>query len=266
MDTRAEIIKFHGISSTLNIIYEDENIILLDKPVGLLCHDTGQSGLSRFNIQDTLINRIKAYLYKKGEFVPENEHSFEPSLCNRIDRNTGGIVIAAKNTESLRVMNEKIKLRHVKKLYLCILKGVPRKRTATLTAFLEKDEATNTVKISNTKTDTNKTIITKYRILSEKNGLALAEIELITGRTHQIRAHMAYIGYPLLGDGKYGKLKGCNRGSHFTPLQYTGQGKQALYSYKLEFLQAENNLLDYLHGRCFKVEKVDFAIDFISDF
>ncbi|MCL1788868.1 MAG: RluA family pseudouridine synthase [Oscillospiraceae bacterium] len=235
--------KFHGISTNLNIIYEDAHILLADKPAGLLCHDG----------RDNLINRIKAYLYKKGEFEPENENSFEPALCNRIDRNTGGIVIAAKNAETLRVMNDKIKFRQVTKLYLCLLTGVPKQKEATLTAYLQKDEATNTVKITNKKTSENKTIITKYRILSEKDGLALAEIDLITGRTHQIRAHMAYIGYPLLGDGKYGRNR-INK-------QY-GVDKQALYSYKLIFnaeKDAENSHLNYLSGRCFEVKEVWFT-------
>jgi len=138
--------KFEGISTNINIVYEDDNIILIDKPVGLLCHDG----------QNSLIDRIKAYLYKKGEFDPEAEQSFEPSLCNRIDRNTAGIVIAAKNAESLRVMNEKIKLRQVKKLYLCILTKVPEKREGTLTAYLQKDESANTVTVSNKKNEDNK--------------------------------------------------------------------------------------------------------------
>ncbi|MCL1902790.1 MAG: RluA family pseudouridine synthase [Oscillospiraceae bacterium] len=234
--------KFHGISTKLQIIYEDGNILLADKPVGLLCHDG----------TDNLINRIKAYLYKKGEFNPENENSFEPALCNRIDRNTGGIVIAAKNAESLRVMNEKIKQRLIKKLYLCILTSVPQQKEATLTAFLEKDETTNTVKITAHKTSENKTIVTKYRILKEKNGLALAEIDLLTGRTHQIRAHMAYIGCPLLGDGKYGRNR-INK-------QY-GVTKQALYSYKLMFSfddDQKNTHLDYLNGRSFEAGDIWF--------
>jgi 23S rRNA pseudouridine955/2504/2580 synthase len=239
--------KFHGISANINIIYEDENILLADKPVGLLCHDGTSS----------LIDRIKAYLYKKGEFVPEDENSFEPALCNRIDRNTGGIVIAAKNAEALRVMNEKIKLRQVTKLYLCILTGVPKEKEATLTAFLQKDEESNTVKITGRKTPTNKTVITKYRILDVRgnSGLALAEIDLLTGRTHQIRAHMASIGCPLLGDGKYGRNK-INKQHGFD--------KQALYSYKLIFHSAEGdtptsgNHLKYLNNKSFEVENIWF--------
>jgi len=203
----------------LNIVYEDENILLLDKPVGLLCHGA-DAGTGKQSDSDTLINRVKAYLGYNDSFT------FEPALCNRIDRNTGGIVIAAKTAEALRIMNEKIKQGEVKRYYLCILTGVPAHKKATLTAYHEKDSKTNTVRVSNRKTPRNKTMITKYQILESRNGLSLAEVELITGRTHQIRAHMAFIGHPLLGDGKYGS----NRVN-----KLHGFDKQALYSHRTVF-------------------------------
>jgi 23S rRNA pseudouridine955/2504/2580 synthase len=244
---------FYGVSTKLNIIYEDENIILADKPAGLLCHESGE------NCSDTLSNRIKAYLYGKNEFVPKNENSFEPALCNRLDRNTGGIVVAAKTAEALRVLNDKIRRREVKKLYLCILTGIPEKKTATLTAYLEKDETSNTVKITGKKTPLNKTIVTSYRVLKtiEKDGgLSLAEVDLITGRTHQIRAHMAYIGHPLLGDGKYG------RRADFAYGKKLGFKFQALYAYKLVFEFKENCPLDYLNGGSFETGKEQFLKTF----
>ena len=189
--------------SSLDIVYEDDNILLCDKKCGLVVHED-ESGVS-----DTLINRILHYLYDKGEYKPEQEHSFVPALCNRIDRNTSGIVICAKNAQSLRILNQKVKDRELDKRYLCVTVGVPPKKEDTLTAYHERNENTKTVKITDKKTPHNKTMTTQYKVLktSADSRLALLEVKLITGRTHQIRAHLAHIGYPLLGDGKYGMLR-----------------------------------------------------------
>lgn len=241
--------EFMSVSPVLNIIYEDENIMLLDKKNGMVVHEDDG------NTSDTLINRVKRYLYDKGEYDPNEENSFAPALCNRLDRNTGGIVIAAKNAESLRILNQKIRDREIEKYYLCITVGVPPKRTDTITAYLEKDSASNTVKVTDRKTGANKTIVTSYRVIRDNGSLALAEIKLGTGRTHQIRAHMAHIGCPLLGDGKYG-INRINR-------EYKVK-TQALYSYRLKFaFSSESGRLGYLDGKEFRADKVWFEDMFL---
>lgn len=247
-DTAAET-EFLTAPPVLNIVYEDENILLVDKKNGLVVHEDDEK------TSDTLINRILHYLYDKGEYKPEEENSFVPALCNRLDRNTGGIVIAAKNAESLRILNQKIKDRELEKRYLCITVGIPPKKHDTMTAYLEKNADGNTVKVTDKKTPSNKTIITTYDVLKTGGKLALVEVKLETGRTHQIRAHFAHIGCPLLGDGKYG-INQVNR-------EYKIK-TQALYSYKLKFTFAgdDNGCLDYLNGREFTVKDVWFENKF----
>lgn len=238
---------FLHITPKLSILYEDENILLADKRPGMVVHASDDE-------TNSLIEHIKAYLYQKGEYDHENEHAFVPALCNRIDRNTGGIVIAAKNAEALRIMNQKIKDREMKKLYLCIACGRFEKKSDELLGYLFKDEKQNRVYITKTSKPGTKTCITRYRVLREKKDLSLVEVELITGRTHQIRAHLASIGHPLLGDGKYGK-NAVNK-----QYGYTGQ---ALYAYKLRFVfTTDAGCLSDLNGKEFCVQNVPFLKEF----
>ena len=228
----------------LNIVYEDENLLLVDKRPGLSVHADETEKVN------TLINHIQAYLYQKREWNPKWENAFAPALCNRIDRNTGGIVIAAKNAEALRIINEKIRAHELEKSYLCITVGRPKRPEGKIEGFLLKDEAKKEVRFFHKPVPGGKTAVTLYRTLESRNGLSLVECRLLTGRTHQIRVSMAEIGCPLLGDGKYGKGD-VNRRYHET--------RQALYSYKLRFdFPTDAGTLNYLKGKEFTVENVPF--------
>lgn len=214
-------------NSDIDIVYEDDNIIIVNKPQGLVVH-TDDKGT-----EDTLIARIHSYLYKNGEYNPACEQSFVPALCNRIDRNTSGLVIAAKNAEALRIVNEKIKNREIKKFYMCVTENIPHQKEDTLISHLSRDD--KKVRISND----GKEIKTKYKVVKTKGKYALLEIELLTGRTHQIRAQMADIGCPLRGDVKYGAAP---------------NGTYKLCSYKIEFsFSAQSGKMEYLNGKIIRI-------------
>lgn len=233
--------KFVPAVSDFDIVYEDDNLILINKEAGIVVHadDKGTS--------DTLINRVKSYLYEKGEYDPKNEHSFAPSLANRLDRNTSGIIIAAKNAAALRAVNEKIKSREIKKIYLCVVEGHPKSRD-TLTSYLTRGE--KIVSIGQEKSASSKEIRTRYRVIASDGDTSLVEAELMTGRTHQIRAQFAAIGHPLAGDVKYGAKKTENR--------------YELCSSKLIFdFVSDAGILNYMTGREFSVS-AKFASRFLS--
>lgn len=227
-----------------NIIYEDENIILINKPVGLLSHGTGE------DFEDNIVDSMISYLIEKGEYVPRIEKTFTPSICNRLDRNTSGIVIGTKNYKSLKLINESMRQQNIRRFYKTIVKGrVDIDFQGE--SYLIKDEKKNRVKVLKDKEHGAKNIITKGRVLKKNPSYSLLEVELITGRTHQIRAYLSSLGHPLIGDRKYGDKK---TNAYFK--NKYNLDNQWLHAYKIDFSGMKDDL-EYLNGKGFQGEMKD---------
>ncbi len=234
----------------LNIVFEDEHIILLHKPPGLLSQPD-DSGMGR-----SLIEMVQAYLFASGQWSPERENAFAPALAHRIDRNTGGLVLAAKTAEALRILNEKFRAREIDKYYLCLVHGVPQPPRGTLRHYLQRDLQARRVVVREQRQGGAKTALTAYRVLESRGALSLVECRLLTGRTHQIRAQWAAAGHPLLGDGKYG-TNSRDRAAGFT--------HQALYAHRLVMsFPTDAGCLNSLRGREFVLPEVPFVNAFLA--
>ncbi len=232
-----------NFSRAFSVVYEDKNLLVVNKNQGIPVHpDRNQS-------ENTLIHLVLDYLTQKENY--NENHSFTPSLCHRLDRNTGGLVMIAKNDQTLKVILEKMKTGEIKKYYQCLVIGKVEKKEAVLKAFLEKDDKNSRVYIKTEKTRNSFEILTKYRLLSYENfpdineTISRLEVELVTGRTHQIRAHLAFTGHPLVGDGKYG----TNSFNRLVKARY-----QALWACRIVFdFKRDAGILGYLKGKKLEV-------------
>lgn len=247
-ETPAPEDRWRRAPAAVEVVYEDAHLLLLCKPVGLVVHEDESDS------PDTLIDRAKHYLYNKGEWDPAREQSFAPALCNRIDRNTGGLVIVAKTAAALRILNEKIRCRELSKYYLCLVHGSLSPASGELSDYLRRDTDKKQVFVEQRRENGAVTARLRYRTLERCGGLSLLECELLTGRTHQIRVQLASRGHPLAGDTKYGTLA-QNRDLPFKT--------QALWSYRLCFdFPTDAGPLSYLRGRVFTAPEPPFLAAF----
>jgi len=206
----------------LKITFEDENILLVEKWPGVLVHADKKNG------DPTLTDYVLSYLHDKGDYLPENEVTFTPASCNRLDRNTSGIVIFGKTFEGLKALNEMVRDRKVQKYYMALVQG--KLKDGRYDAYISKDESQNLSKIYNEGGADRKKISMEVKTLETVGSYSLLDIELITGRSHQLRAHLSHLGNPIVGDSKYGDKKL----NSFFNNKY-GVNYQFLYAYKLIF-------------------------------
>lgn len=234
------------MTSKLQIIYEDKHILLLNKPANMLSQKAKSSDIS-------INEEMLAYLLETEQITGEELKTFRPAVCNRLDRNTSGLIVAGKTLIGLQTMAEVFKDRSLHKYYLCLVSGEVVKEQ-TIDGWLTKDEKQNKVQISRECTEGALPIHTQYTPLETKNGITLLKVWLITGRSHQIRAHLASIGHPIIGDAKYGNRKVNQKFTEAFGVKY-----QMLHSYQLVMPQIKGEL-GYLSGKEFTA-KVPLVFD-----
>lgn len=234
--------KFHTTvyrktSRKLNIIYEDSHIVLVNKPAGMLSQRADGP-------EPSLVEYLTTYLIESGSMTMEQLATFHPSVCNRLDRNTSGIVIAGKSLAGLQEMSRLLGDRSLHKYYRCIVSG-RMQGSCRLKGYLKKDHTTNQVTVLDEPERDALPIETEYRAVAYGDGITLLEVLLITGRSHQIRAHLASVGHPIIGDPKYGKQGTNERYSRSHHVHH-----QLLHAYRLEFPRMEGTF-SYLSGKSF---------------
>ncbi|PJI07314.1 MULTISPECIES: RluA family pseudouridine synthase [Clostridium] len=227
--------KFVRIENNFKVVYEDENMLLVEKWPGVLVHSDKEKN------SPTLTDYVLSYLYDKGDYAPENEVTFTPSPCNRLDRNTSGIVIYGKNFEALKDLNEMIRERRINKFYLAIVKG--KIKDGIYEAYIKKNTTSNKSKIFDKFVEGSKKVSMSVKLIETCGSFSFIEIELLTGRSHQLRSHLSHLGNPILGDPKYGNKDVNNYFENKFGLNY-----QFLYAYKLIFRNCPEKL-NYMENK-----------------
>ncbi|MBB6697378.1 RluA family pseudouridine synthase [Clostridium algidicarnis] len=226
---KEEGLKFQNAKADFKSVYEDANMLLLEKWPGVLVHSDKKKG------EPTLTDYVLTYLYEKGDYIPEKELTFTPASCNRLDRNTSGIVIFGKNFDSLKALNEMIRERKIKKYYCALVKG--RIKDGVYEAYISKNGEENRSEVFKDMRPDTKRIAMEVKTIQSNGGFSFVEIELLTGRSHQLRAHLSFLGNPIIGDSKYGDktLNAYFENKFALSFQY-------LYAYKVVFKNCPESL------------------------
>ncbi len=235
LKTNGEKKEFHRINNNFKVTYEDENMLMVEKWPNVLVHSDTKGG------EPTLTDYVLSYLYDKGDYEPEKEITFTPASCNRLDRNTSGIVIFGKNFKYLKVLNEAIRERSIEKYYMALVKD--RIKDGVYTGYILKNEDANISKVYKAEVPHSKKIAMDVKNIQSCGSYSLIEINLLTGRSHQLRAHLAELGNPIIGDLKYGDKKLNNFFINKYGLDY-----QFLYAYKLIF-KSNSEDLEYMKNK-----------------